>query len=427
MRDPSAAPQLRASERETRVGPASPDKYRSASERETRGGPASPDKKLLVVHSALGWRENEGAEIADLVAGLRRRVAAAGGQLLATNGRALFRVDTHGDDVAFTRIGGLSALIRTRIDAAHVHMVTQVRHLLVALFLRLRRVPVVLSPMAMLGDDFAASSWFRTPGRLRRRAKPLLVRALRRCWTMLATLFVCTSAHEAQQARLSPSRVVLLPLPAPRSPLAALALTSDGRPRSSPAGPVAYVGRFDVHRKGIDRLATWLQSRRDELPHPALRLFAPASDTAPPAIAELIADGVIDWDTRTTGADLAPELARCRALILLTRYEGQPRVVREAVLLGIPVITTAAANFSEAIAALDAGVVVDADRPDEIQAAFEAVSACSPSPASAAALFDRDRLGAVIYDALVDLANRGRVQVADYYTSAVQAHSAAHG
>jgi glycosyltransferase involved in cell wall biosynthesis len=382
---------------------------------------------LLVVHSALGWRENEGGEIADLIVGLRRRVAAEGGQLLATNGRALFRVEADGDDVGYTRVGGLSALIRARVDAAHVHMVSQVRHLLVALLLRLRGVPVLLSPMGMLGDDFAGSSWFRTSGRLRRRAKPVLVRALRGCWSLVATAFVCTSAHEAQQARLSPSRVVLVPLPAPRSPLAARALSGGGTVRSSSAGPVAYVGRFDVHRKGIDRLAGWLQSRRDELPRPALRLFAPAGEQAPRAIAELIADGVIDWDMHTTGADLAAELERCRAMILLTRYEGQPRVLREAVLLGLPVITAAAANFSEALAVLDAGIVVDPDRPDQIQDAFEAVTACRPSPAAAAVLFDRDRLGSFVHDVLTDLAHRRGVQLADYYAGATPAHSAAHG
>jgi hypothetical protein len=96
------------------------------------------------------------------------------------------------------------------------------------------------------------------------------------------------------------------------------------------------------------------------------------------------------------------------------------------VLLGLPVITTTAANFSEALAVLDAGVVVDADRPDQIQAAFEGVTVCRPSPAEAAALFDRDRLGSFVYDVLTDLARRRGVRLADYYTGATPAHSAAH-
>jgi glycosyltransferase involved in cell wall biosynthesis len=363
-------------------------------------------------------------------------VAAAGGQLHATNGRALFRVDAGDDDVTFVRVGGLGTVLRTRFDVAHVHMVTQVRHLLVALVLRLRGTPVVCSPMAMLGDDFAASSWFRTPGAVRRLTKPPLVRALRGCWKLLATLFVCTSAHEARQAGLAPEQVALLPLPLPRSALARRALTLAGDGAAPADAPVAYVGRFDVHRKGIDRLARWLRSARDAhgggsapdapLPRPALRLFAPG-DTAPPQdIAELIAAGVIAWDTHTSGADLAAELRRCRALLLLTRYEGQPRVLREAALLGLPIITTEAGNFSEALVALGAGVVVDGDRPDEVRAAFAQVAGLRPSPAAAARLFDRDRLGAFLYDVLDDVA-RGRAAAADYYRAPATVQGAAHG
>src|SRR5690606_33903260 len=148
---------------------------------------------------------------------------------------------------------------------------------------------------------------------------PLLVRALRVCWKAVAVRFVCTSANEAAQAHLPPERVALLPLPVPRSALARRAVTTDGG--VDPAGPAAYVGRFDVHRKGIDRLAAWLQVAADSTAErPLLRLFAPAGDAPPPALAELIARGVVAWDTETSGADLAGPLRQCRALMLLSRY-----------------------------------------------------------------------------------------------------------
>src|SRR5690606_18179639 len=149
--------------------------------------------------------------------------------------------------------------------------------------------------------------------------------------------------------------------------------TTDGG--VDPTGPAAYVGRFDVHRKGIDRLAAWLQVAADSTAErPLLRLFAPAGDAPPPALAELIARGVVAWDTETSGADLAGPLRQCRALMLLSRYEGQPRVLREAALLGLPVITTTAGNFTEAITALGGGVVVDGDDPAAVQDAFAQVA-----------------------------------------------------
>lgn len=374
--------------------------------------------RLLVVHSALRWRANEGGEIADLIYGLRRRVNTTGDELLATDARAVYRVDLAAGDVTFVEVAGAGALLRLDVDAVHVHMVAQLRHLLVAALFRIRRTVVLCSPMAMLGDDFGSRSWFRGSGRFRRRVRWFVLRLRRGAWRAVATAFVCTSEHEARQAHLPPHRVVLLPMPAPRSPLGRVAQEEalDGR-SSTPDGPAAYVGRFDIPRKGIDRLATWLEVGAGDRSTPALRLFAPDDRGAPATIARLVTDGVIDWDRTSTGAALAPELRRCRAVLLLTRYEAQPRVLREAVLLGVPVITTASSNFAEVLAVLDAGVIVDGDDPVDVQAAYERASALTVDRRAAAALFDRERLGAFLYAWLVDAAD-GRRAATDYYAHA---------
>lgn len=370
--------------------------------------------RVLVVHGALGWRENEGGEIADVIYGLLRRVEATGGQMLATDARALFRVERSGDDVDFVRIADLAAVVRADVDVVHVHMVTKLRRLLLALLFRLRGVPVVCSPMGMLGDDFATRSWFRQTSRVRLAVKRAMLRARRSSWRVVATTFVCTSRHEARQAHLPAEKVILLPLPVPRSTLAQRAIGGEPPPRRDhDAFPIAYVGRFDVRRKGIDRLAAWLEASRAEVPHPALRLFAPQGDL-PAAMDALVADGIVDWDQHTTGAELAETLGDCRGLVLLTRYEGQPRVLREAVLLGLPVITTVSSNFAEVIDTLGAGVVVDGDRPSEVQAAFHSIADLDISRSAAAQLLDREHIGAFLHDQLVAVAD-GAAVARDYY------------
>ena len=147
-------------------------------------------------------------------------------------------------------------------------------------------------------------------------------------------------------------------------------------------------------------------------------LLLASDDPDPPHdIAELVGDGLIEWDTTTRGADLLPRLLACRGMVLLSRFEAQPRALREAAIAGLPVLTTPEANWSEAAEALGTGVVVDGDDPAAVQAGFERLPTLPRRGGRARELFDRRRLAGFHVAALRDLAEGRSPAVLDDYAA----------
>ena len=379
--------------------------------------------RVLVVHTGLHLREVESYEIYETIAGLVAVAEADGVVVRATDGRYLYDtgMDASGE-LLYTRRGSFWTALRQRYDVAHVHMVLPPRHLLLAALLRLRGTPVVLSPMSMLGDDFAVGSWFRDRSETLLRLKPLVVRLLRRLWAQVAAAYVVQSAEEARLAHLPAAQASLLPLPAPRTPLADAVLDTPASGGGQEHGPLAFVSRLDSWRKGLDRICVWLDAYRDELPRPAAVLYA-ADDGAPrpPELARLVHEGLLRWDTVSRGADLVSELGRARAVVLLSRWDGQPRVLREAALLGIPTMSTRASHFTEVVQALGSGVLVaDADDPADVQRAFLALERQPRDAHAARRLFHRDAVGRSLLQLLRAVAAGPGHEPVDHYRAFTQ-------
>ena len=197
--------------------------------------------------------------------------------------------------------------------------------------------------------------------------------------------------------------------------------------------PIAVIARFDVHRKGIDRVCAWLDAYgEDPVPRPAVLLLAPGPDHVPPAVERLRDEGLIEWDERTSGADLTGPLGRSRGVLLLTRYEGYPRVLREAALAGLPIVTTASANFAETLELLStrerpAGYIVDGDDPRKVQAAFVALAETELDAHPAWDVFDRRRIGQFLADVLTRMASGDAPEERSYYAWASRQAAADNG
>ena len=361
--------------------------------------PPSSGLRVLVVNDWLRQRIDESGDVYELVAGLLASDPSL--RVLILDRGVLLKPSLGNGELTFAVKGGLGEVLRTGCDVAHFFLPIPPSHLLRALLLRLRGCYVVLSPMAMLGDDFARRSWFRRPSRPFAVAKPSLVKLLRSLWRLTAQGFVAVSEEEITQAHLPRERTAILPYPFPPSPLLQAAREEAVTVASGANdGPVAFVSRLDVHRKGVDRLCRWLATHEAKLPRPAVRLFAPGDTTALSAdlaaeLDRLVAAGIMDWDQETRGPALLPALRKCRGLMLLSRFDGQPRVLREAAFLGVPIAATRASGFAEIARFTGGGVVVeDGDDPKEIHRAFHSLAAITHDPQRHRPTLSREPLGA---------------------------------
>lgn len=351
-------------------------------------------------------------EVSELTAGLleARGADATDLEVVATDGRDLYDVQLHAPAVRYVRRGPLDRAALRQVDVAWVHLPIPSVHLRVALRLRLRGVPVVLSAMTMLSTEFAYGRWTFSSSRLPLRAKPFAVAGLRLVWSGLATAFSCVSGHEIRTSGFERSRCAVAPWPLPRSGLADAARAAEAVAIPGPSGtrPVAFLSRWDVRRKGIDRLCAWLCAYEASLPRPAALLFARATGPVPDTLPGLVERGVLVWDQERSGAELLDDVRRCRAVMTLSRFDGLPRVLREAAALGLPTIATASANVAELSAVVEKGTVVDGDDVDAVQRAFERADFDDLDPTRARVLLDRRAIGAFNSRVLAGVA-RGRL------------------
>ncbi len=384
----------------------------------TGQGEQAPELRVLVVHKELNHRVFECAELWQYLRGLAG--ADAGGRLAieATDCRRVYRVHIDERRADAVVAGPLVRVLRRSYDVAIAFGPLPWYHLVVALAVRARGAPVAFFPLALLTEDFARGSWFVGRGRAFRSAKPAMVRSLAWGWNRLARVICCASAEEARQSRFPARKVVLVPWPVPDSELAEAALAA-GRISRRGDGPVALVSRYDPWRKGFDRVAAWLERHGDALPRPAALLLAPDDhEHAPETRARLLdleARGLLEWDRHSSGRALLGQLARCRGVVLLSRWEGQPRAIREALLAGLPAIVTPSCNLAELFSVLGGGLVVSGDDPGEIDQAFRALERLRLDPDGVRGALDPHRLGTFLLGVLTATAEGRPVPVRSYY------------
>ena len=366
--------------------------------------------RLLVAHRGLLSQRDEVADLCETVAGAVEAGLPGHVELEVTDLRYRYRATVQGGAFEPVPTGRLlPALLSGRYDIALIHEPVPLMHLLLAAVLRCRGTTVVHQPINMISRAYCMSAWFAPRSWLFRRVRPALVWLTTLGWKFIANGFLCVSAHEIEDSNLRPARCRVVRWPRPPTGLAAATYESaEGESRLGATGlgpdaPLAFVNRFDWHRKGFDRLCQWLEDYGHQLPRPAVLLLAPKPPDIPDRLQKLVDEGLIEWNTTATGRSLHRELMRCRALLLLSRYDGQSRVLREASLAGLPTISTVDSHFAEIVSALGCGFVIDGDDPAELQQAFSEVSEQVCSVAAARKLFDRAPIGAETIDALLSL------------------------
>lgn len=149
---------------------------------------------------------------------------------------------------------------------------------------------------------------------------------------------------------------------------------------------VVYWGRMDFWMKGIDRLiegVRWIQTQSNHVPF-KLFLIGPDYKNGSEQIKQLIVKyGLGDsiyllLPGMYPAGDLSP-LREANVSVILSRWDGMPRAVRESLLLDVPVVVSPETHFSDHIKKFEAGVVVST--PDNAEcvgrALLDAVNHCA--------------------------------------------------
>lgn len=149
--------------------------------------------------------------------------------------------------------------------------------------------------------------------------------------------------------------------------------------------------RLDWHYKGLDRLLEGVRTVRDawtgdERP---FRLFLCGPDYREGSLqAQAFIDthGLKEWVRVLYAGDYVPgsktPLRDAEASVLLSRWDGSPRALRESLLLGTPIMVSRETNFAEIVQAHDCGMVIDnPDDPQEVAAGLLRMAEAQHMPA----------------------------------------------
>jgi glycosyltransferase involved in cell wall biosynthesis len=214
---------------------------------------------------------------------------------------------------------------------------------------RALRCPYVVLPLG----GYAAAS-VRARGVLRKHA--WLAAAERRHLERAAAIDVWSRNEQADVERLCrPARVLITPPGLPHGVVAAAP-----RPLRD-SRRLLYLGRFATPQKGLDRLVTEF----GRIAGPQDRLTLAGSDhrgglrQLQALVAEAGLQDKVDFRGPAYGDVKADLFAEHDVFVHLSRWEGLPLAVVEAMAAGLPVVVTEETNVADLVAAYGAGWVAD--------------------------------------------------------------------
>jgi glycosyltransferase involved in cell wall biosynthesis len=138
-----------------------------------------------------------------------------------------------------------------------------------------------------------------------------------------------------------------------------------------------FFGRNDVHQKGIDSLIDGYERARARGLEMPLVIGGRAHGDSEAFLRDAARRPLLAGHLRMVGETSERERSRlmrgAHAFVFLSRWDGPPRPIREAISLGVPPVVTPGTNMGDVIAGNNAGLVTS-HAPDDVAAALLRVS-----------------------------------------------------
>jgi glycosyltransferase involved in cell wall biosynthesis len=252
-----------------------------------------------------------------------------------------------------------TAITRISPDVVHFHSVFIPAHAQIAWALRRMRIPYFLTPHAGL------NLW---RGKLKKAIYGSLIE--KPYFRGANTIFVLTEREQRVvtdwlgQAEKLPRYEVL-----PNSLVPLPQHTSLWRPRAPQE--LVYLGRFDVAKKGLDRLVEIARL----LPEVQVNAYGTASTTERRGFEDLRNRGIpanMHFCQPVYGEAKREALASATMYVQPSRDDGFPMSIVEAMQLGVPVAVTRGCDLSESIGRNDLGMMLP-DEPSSAAATLRSV------------------------------------------------------
>jgi glycosyltransferase involved in cell wall biosynthesis len=136
---------------------------------------------------------------------------------------------------------------------------------------------------------------------------------------------------------------------------------------------IGFVGRLDIHTKGLDLLIQAFAGVSYKFPHAMMWVIGDSKERS--VLEEMIIESrleskVIMWGSKF-GNEKDDLIRQMDVFVHPSRNEGLPSAVLEAAAMGVPCIVTHATNVGQYIQQYDAGRAIENENPLELQQACE--------------------------------------------------------
>jgi glycosyltransferase involved in cell wall biosynthesis len=291
------------------------------------------------------------------------------------------------------------------LDLIHIFGIFLLNHPLAAIRCLAKSVPLVVSPMVHLMSNQLAVN----------RLKKYVF--LKLAWTNLfkqVSAFHVFSEIEARSVREFEKHAALFEGTSGVYPGADGNGNTGRVNRKGSARQLLFFGRNDIYQKGLDFLIRGFAKAVNESPRPQrpirLRIVGQPWDGSTPYLRKTIRQLGIEEQVEIIGpVDEASKwriLSEADYLVFLSRYDGPPRPIREAIVAGLPVLVSPETNMGKLVEQFGAGLQV----PLEVNAIANAIARSADDED----LLERSRVGTAALRAHLDWARVAQDYISGY-------------